>query len=74
MTSKQVQVKAKPNASLRTKNRIKEHGPILLFFKISNQTDFDPGINYHGFSTVKGEWWGWLKSDEIEVTEIEEQE
>jgi hypothetical protein len=68
---KKVKVIANKNASLRTKNRIREFGPIFFFSETVKSTNFDPGITYHGFSEINGKWWGWLKANEVTIEDID---
>lgn len=61
---KQVLVRAESNASLRTKNRIREHGPVFLMEKMEAQVGFwaNGGILIH---SKKTDWIGWLPKNEI---------
>lgn len=68
---KKVKVTANKGASLRTKNRINEFGPIFFFAETTQSADFDPGITYHGFSAIGGKWWGWLKANEVTMEEVD---
>jgi hypothetical protein len=52
-----VRIKAKQNASKRTKNRIREHGP---FFDIQPRLD---GVKLFR----SGAWFGWLPENELEI-------
>ena len=52
-----------PNASKRTKDRIKEHGPIFNMEAFDNPSCMDgvPSV----FLRSKDGWFGWLMEDEI---------
>ena len=52
-----------PNASKRTKDRIKEHGPIFNMEAFDNPSCMDgvPSV----FLRSEDGWFGWLISDEI---------
>lgn len=54
---KQVLVRAEPNASKRTKNRVRENGPEFMMEKMTQDQ-----ILLHSKST---DWIGWLPKSEI---------
>tara|TARA_R100000808_G_scaffold23654_1_gene52803 strand:- start:598 stop:828 length:231 start_codon:yes stop_codon:yes gene_type:complete len=52
-----------PNASKRTKDRIREHGPVFKMVEFDNPACMDgvPSV----FLRSEDGWFGWLRSDEI---------
>jgi len=61
---KLITIKAAPRASSRTRNRLREHGPV---FKLVRE---DEPICFAGVRCIflrSGEWFGWLPLNEIEV-------
>lgn len=60
-----VKLSAKKTASQRTKNRIKENGPIFELKDVTNSTllfDGDPGLL---LLSKKTNWFGWLPEKEL---------
>lgn len=64
------EIKADPNASLRTKNRIKEHGPGFLIDVRSSSVpclENKQGVLVESIAT----WWtGWLPVDELKFLTV----
>tara|TARA_Y100000296_G_scaffold77307_1_gene98814 strand:- start:318 stop:509 length:192 start_codon:yes stop_codon:yes gene_type:complete len=56
-----IRVKAKSNASRRTKNRVKEHGPVFELEKVKFNT-------WERLLRSDDGWFGWLPFNEIETT------
>ena len=64
VSMKLITIKAAARASSRTRNRLREHGPV---FKLVRE---DEPICFAGVRCVfvrSGEWFGWLPLNEIEV-------
>lgn len=60
-----VSVTAKPKASSRTKNRVREHGPVFTQETEPKSVQFAGGL-WIRFTAPDG-WMGWLPVEEIEV-------
>jgi len=63
MNQESVKLQALPNASRRTKNRIKENGP-FFFIKKTGDHFFESGILV---ASEDGDWFGWLPANEIRI-------
>ena len=65
---RKINLKANNKAKLRTKNRVRDNGP--TFFLEKELTDI---LNFEGkvllVRSEKTDWFGWLPSDELEITE-----
>jgi len=57
-------ITAKPSASLRTKNRIREHGPEFTIIRIQ-QSVGSMGHRPCVLIESTDEWFGWLPLDEV---------
>lgn len=71
MNQEAVKLEALPNASRRTKNRIKENGP-FFFIKDTGNHLFDWEVGPCQVSGVlvaseDGDWFGWLPANEIRI-------
>jgi hypothetical protein len=62
-----VTVTAKPGASSRTRNRVREHPGAFTLKNTSNPTCFG-GREAHSLHHPDG-WFGWLPADEVVLTE-----
>ena len=76
MLHRMVKIEANDNASQRTKNRIREHGP-FFFLKDSAKSVLSLSnkdgilLESHGFDPIipnENDWFGWLPSEEVTVT------
>ncbi len=56
---------ALPNASQRTKNRIREHGPVFKVRQMSMSVNAMGGVPCVSVESPDG-WFGWLPLSEIE--------
>jgi len=58
-----------PNASSRTKNRIRERGPVFILRDLPDFTLFpgNRGVKWIMLQADDG-WFGWLPMDEIELS------
>jgi hypothetical protein len=61
-----VKLAATVNASQRTKNRIREHGPVFEWVE-ERRTDLFGGGVCMLVRVISGSWLGWLPKDEIIV-------
>jgi hypothetical protein len=61
-----IRVEAKKNASQRTKNRVREHGPLFSVIKESKSVRCLSGKS--GILLESGEWSGWIPLDEVSFT------
>ncbi len=61
-----ISLKAKNNAHMRTKNRVKDNGPDFVLMKeLDNLTFFEgKGILVR---SLKTEWFGWLPIEQLEI-------
>ncbi len=61
----------KPKASSRTKGRVREHGPLFVFFK-ETSSFAGAGLLSRRECVLVGSlstgWDGWLPADELEIT------
>ena len=62
-----LKLKAKPNASQRTKNRILENGPV--FEVVDSCSEVQQAFNAGGWllRSENGHWFGWLQRNEFEI-------
>lgn len=67
-----VKVKAKLLASKRTKNRIKERGPIFNALSVQNHVWQFPGVDCLLIESLDGKWLGWLPINEITIEVVSE--
>lgn len=64
-----VTLKAKPDASSRTKNRIREHGPKFILVRRDKFRGAD-ALLVRSNKNIRDAWFGWLPLGEIsEITE-----
>ena len=70
-----VKIEANDSASQRTKNRIREHGPMFTIIrKLSSAQCFsgNPGILVESDSDNWIGWLGWFPESEVTVVELED--
>ena len=68
---KQVKITANSNASLRTKNRIRDNGPVFMLEKIvMNVLNFENETLFLKSKTTN--WCGWIPLSELEIEESNE--
>ena len=70
---KLIQVQATPKASLRTKNRLNEHGAVYELHDLRRSVLFAPGphIRVKSCTEDDGEQWhGWFPTNEVEYKEL----
>lgn len=63
---KTINIAAKNNAHMRTKNRIRDNGPLFTFIKELDNLDFFEGKGIL-VQSVKTEWFGWLPIEQLEI-------
>jgi hypothetical protein len=61
-----IRVAANENASQRTKNRVREHGPLFSVEDESKSVRCLSGKS--GILLRSGEWFGWLPVEEVSFT------
>lgn len=59
---------AKSNAHMRTKNRVRDNGPVFNFVKELDSVDFFEGKAIL-VESVKTNWFGWLPIEQLEIEE-----
>ena len=71
--NKKFKLTAKPGASIRTRNRIREHGPLFLILDKNKNVGFYTNANEMILiqSTVHENYIGWFPDNELEIEESE---
>lgn len=70
MNQEPVKIEALPNASRRTKNRIKEHGPFFVIRQTANHIfDWEVGpCEVAGILLASEDsWFGWVPANEVRI-------
>lgn len=80
MLHRMVKIEANDNASQRTKNRIREHGPFFFLKDSAKSVQSLSGesgilVECQGFDPIipnQNDWFGWLPESEVTVIEQED--
>lgn len=63
-----INLKAKGNAHMRTKNRVRDNGPDFVLIKELDSLGFFEGKGIL-VRSLKTEWFGWLPIEQLEIEE-----
>lgn len=61
-----INLKAKNNAHMRTKNRVRDNGPVFVLMKELDNLNFFEGKGIL-VRSLKTEWFGWLPIEQLEI-------